>query len=96
MSVELITATLVWFGIGWLLDRLLGTDPWLMFAGALLGNWAGLYLIWVRGQRNEADEIARRERARPPAPAASSGLPSPPSRALTDRRVNEPTKDAAR
>lgn len=54
MSVELLTATLVWFGIGWLVDQLLGTGPWFMFAGALLGNWVGLYLLWVRGQRAEA------------------------------------------
>lgn len=63
MSVELLTATLVWFGIGWLVDSLLGTMPWFMFAGALLGNWVGLYLLWLRGQRAEN---AARDRAQPP------------------------------
>lgn len=53
MSAELITSTLLWFAIGWLVDRALGTMPWFMFAGALLGNWTGLYLLWLRGQRSE-------------------------------------------
>ena len=61
MTVELVTATLVWFGIGWLLDRLLGTMPWFMFAGALLGNWAGLYLIWLRGQRSEGGQESTKD-----------------------------------
>lgn len=46
--VELVTATLVWGGIGWLLDRWLGTGPWLMCAGFVVGNGAGIYLIWLK------------------------------------------------
>jgi ATP synthase protein I len=30
-------------GIGWLLDRWLGTDPWLLVAGLVLGAIAGFY-----------------------------------------------------
>jgi hypothetical protein len=72
MSAELITSTLVWFGLGWLLDRLLGTMPWFMFAGALLGNWAGLYLIWLRGQRSEAYARAQDREHASDAPDARS------------------------
>lgn len=30
-------------GVGWLLDRWLGTAPWLMIAGLVLGAVAGFY-----------------------------------------------------
>lgn len=51
MSVELIAAILTWTGIGWLVDRWLGTMPWFLVAGALIGNAAGLFLIWLRSGR---------------------------------------------
>lgn len=56
MGVELITATLTWAGIGWLVDRWLGTEPWFVAIGALLGNAAGIYLIWLRGKRMDVIE----------------------------------------
>jgi ATP synthase protein I len=60
MGVELISATLTWAGAGWLLDRWLGTEPWFLAIGALLGNAAGLYLVWLRGRRMDIIE-AREE-----------------------------------
>ncbi len=51
MSVELLAGIGTWMGIGWLADRWLGTDPWLMVIGALVGNAAGIYLIWLRSGR---------------------------------------------
>jgi ATP synthase protein I len=30
-------------GVGWLLDRWLGTDPWLLVIGIVLGAVAGFY-----------------------------------------------------
>jgi ATP synthase protein I len=30
-------------GLGWLLDRWLGTSPWLLVAGIVLGSGIGLY-----------------------------------------------------
>ncbi len=54
MGVELIAAILTWSAIGWLADRWLGTTPWLFIAGALLGNAAGLYLVWIRSARMRA------------------------------------------
>ena len=56
MGVELISATLTWAGVGWLVDRWLGTDPWFLVIGALVGNAAGIYLVWLRGQRMDAAE----------------------------------------
>ena len=53
MGVELIAATLTWSGIGYLADRWLGTPPWFLAVGALLGNAAGIYLIWLRSNRME-------------------------------------------
>jgi len=62
MGVELITATLTWAGIGWLIDRWLGTDPWFLAIGALLGNAAGIYLVWLRGRRMDEVEAAEARR----------------------------------
>lgn len=78
MSVELLTATLVWFGIGWLVDQALGTMPWFMFAGALLGNWVGLYLLWLRGQRGDA----------PRAPDAADTTGARPTPADAEQRAD--------
>jgi len=56
MGVELLTATLTWAAIGWAIDRWLGTEPWFLAIGALLGNAAGIYLVWLRGRRMDAIE----------------------------------------
>lgn len=72
MSVELISAILAWAGIGWLLDRWLGTPPWFLVIGGLIGNFAGLYLVYLRGERMNAEEERLRDEAagrrRPAAP----------------------------
>jgi F0F1-type ATP synthase assembly protein I len=66
LAAELVTATFVWGGIGWLGDRLLGTAPVLMALGFVLGNALGVYLIWLRSQdrfeREHADLLAKRAR----------------------------------
>jgi ATP synthase protein I len=64
MGVELIAAILFWGGIGWLADRWLGTTPWLLGVGAMVGYAAGLYLIWVRSERMNRVEAAARARDR--------------------------------
>ncbi len=58
MGMELVSATLTWAGIGWLVDRWLGTAPWLLAAGALVGYAAGLTLVWLRARRMDALEAA--------------------------------------
>ncbi len=60
MGVELIAAILTWTGIGYLVDRSLGTGPWFLAVGALIGNAAGLYLVWLRSARMAAADDARR------------------------------------
>ena len=80
-AAELVTATFVWGGIGWLGDRLLGTAPVLMALGFVLGNALGVYLIWLRSQdrfeREHADLIARRGRStRGPATGERGAAPT--------------------
>lgn len=48
MLAEFLAAILTWGGIGWLVDRWLGTAPWVMIAGIVLGNSLGIYLLWLR------------------------------------------------
>ncbi len=61
MAVELMAAFLTWGGIGWLVDRWLGSDPWGLVLGALVGMSAGLYLIYLRAHRMEGyDRLATR------------------------------------
>jgi F0F1-type ATP synthase assembly protein I len=44
----LISGPLLYGGLGWLADRWLGTDPWLVLLGILGGMAAALYLVWIR------------------------------------------------
>lgn len=80
LAMELLTATFVWGGIGWLADRWLATAPVLMLLGFVLGNALGVYLIWVRSKDRFAQEhaelMARRARTR----AAASGVVPPAPR----------------
>jgi F0F1-type ATP synthase assembly protein I len=58
MGVELLAAILTWAGVGHFADRALGTGPWLLLVGALVGYAAGLYLVWLRSGRMAAAERA--------------------------------------
>ncbi|MDP6623242.1 MAG: AtpZ/AtpI family protein, partial [Alphaproteobacteria bacterium] len=42
LAVEMISALLVGGGLGWFLDGLLGTRPWLLLVFLLLGAAAGI------------------------------------------------------
>jgi ATP synthase protein I len=42
LSTELVAGVLIGAGLGWLIDRWLGSLPWGMFAFALLGFTAGV------------------------------------------------------
>lgn len=46
IGVELVVATLVGAFLGYLLDSWLGTRPWIMAAGVLLGAVAGFRSIY--------------------------------------------------
>lgn len=42
-ALSLFVSVAALCGVGWLLDRWLGTKPWLMVAGIVLGAAAGFY-----------------------------------------------------
>lgn len=44
----LITGPFLYGGLGWLLDRWLGTEPIFVLAGVLGGMALALYVVWVR------------------------------------------------
>ena len=45
ISAELVGGVIVGVGIGWLLDRWLGTKPWLLIVFFLFGSAAGLVSV---------------------------------------------------
>lgn len=47
-ACTLVAGILVWGGVGALLDRAFGTWPFLFAIGAFVGNFAAVYLIYVR------------------------------------------------
>ena len=47
----LMSGLLIWGGIGWGLDRWLGTT-YLVLVGMLLGAGASIYLVWLRFGRD--------------------------------------------
>ena len=42
-GLTLFASVVAFCALGWLLDRWLGTDPWLLIAGIVLGSAAGLF-----------------------------------------------------
>jgi ATP synthase protein I len=42
-ALSLFFSVVTLLGLGWLLDRWLGTAPWLLVAGIVLGSVLGLY-----------------------------------------------------
>jgi ATP synthase protein I len=46
IGVELVAAMVVAMGAGWLLDRWLGTKPWLMIVFFFLGSAAGIMNVY--------------------------------------------------
>jgi ATP synthase protein I len=59
LSAELIAGLLFGLGVGWLLDRWLGTAPWLLLVFMLLGIAAGIMNVIRTG--NRANESAEKE-----------------------------------
>jgi F0F1-type ATP synthase assembly protein I len=58
IGAELVSAVLIWAFAGYWVDRWLGTAPWFLVIGALVGNAAGIYLIWLRAKRMDVAEAA--------------------------------------
>lgn len=46
VGIDLVSAVIVGFGIGYLLDYILGTKPWLMIVFFMLGSAAGIRNIY--------------------------------------------------
>lgn len=42
-AISLFASVAAFLAIGWMLDRWLGTKPWLLVAGIVLGSAAGFY-----------------------------------------------------
>ena len=51
LSAELLAGVLVGLGIGWALDRWLGTAPWLLLVFLLLGTAAGILNVIRSGNK---------------------------------------------
>jgi ATP synthase protein I len=45
-GIEMVVALGLGFGIGWAIDRFLGTQPWAMVVFLLLGAAAGIVNVW--------------------------------------------------
>ncbi len=50
-GVEFVVAVMLFAGIGWGLDRWLGTLPWLTIVGVAVGFATGLYILWKMARR---------------------------------------------
>lgn len=63
MVADVVTGTVLWGAAGYGLDRLLGTRPWLMSIGFLIGNAAGVYAatLHVRRMQERNDRGTERE-----------------------------------
>ena len=42
-GITLFASVAVFCGVGWLLDKWFGTQPWLLIGGIVLGSIGGLY-----------------------------------------------------
>ena len=42
-GITLFALVVSFCGLGWLLDKWLGTDPWLLITGIIVGSAAGLF-----------------------------------------------------
>ena len=54
LSAELLAGVLVGLGVGWALDKWLGTGPWLLLVFLLLGTAAGIFSVIRSGTKPDA------------------------------------------
>lgn len=48
VTATMVAGLLVWGGVGYLADRLVGTDGVFMAIGTVIGAAAGIYLVYLR------------------------------------------------
>jgi ATP synthase protein I len=65
---ELVVGIAVAMGVGWLLDRWLGTRPWLMLILLPFGFAAGVVNVMRLSQSKQADELMGGKAGSEPAP----------------------------
>lgn len=58
-SGSLIGSVLAGLLLGYLADRWLGTDPWFVVIGILLGSYSGFMKMWQLSKRMEDDPRER-------------------------------------
>lgn len=51
----IVSGVAVWGAVGYGLDRWLGTRPVLFVIGVLIGNFAGIYLVYIRAFPSSAE-----------------------------------------
>jgi ATP synthase protein I len=56
ISSTLLAGILVWGGLGYLADRLLGTDPVLLATGMVVGAAGSIYLVYVKYGRERSED----------------------------------------
>lgn len=72
MASDIITGTFLFGGLGWLVDRWLGSDPWVMIGGFVLGHGLGIYAATLHMKRMQREQP-------PPAWTPRSDDDDPPS-----------------
>ncbi len=55
LGFEFVAAVLLMTGAGYLLDGWLGTGPWLLVGGSMLGFGVGLFILVRTGMRSFHD-----------------------------------------
>lgn len=45
--------------VGYLLDLWLGTDPWLVVTGIVLGSYSGFLRLWAYIKEQDGDQVER-------------------------------------
>jgi ATP synthase protein I len=52
----LIAGMLAWGLVGWVIDKLVGTDHVFLAIGIVLGGAAGVYIVYLRYGKGDRDE----------------------------------------
>lgn len=82
-AVDLVVATAVWAGIGYLIDRWLDTWPIVFAIGAGIGNFTGIYVLYKRSIEESGDA------ARNSAAGVSRSWPRKPAIGRGEARTDE-------